>query len=88
MLDHKAIIVRRRRLVLGVAAVVSVGNPPSAQSAKADKRDFFYQDKPKEGRSCASCRLFTPGDGGAGRCAIVDGDVSASGWCMAYSRRD
>jgi hypothetical protein len=56
-------------------------------NAKADKRDFFYQDKPKDGKSCANCRMFSLAQGGVGMCAIVDGDVSPNGWCMAYSSR-
>jgi hypothetical protein len=56
-------------------------------NAKADKRDFFYQGKPKDGKSCANCRMFSLTPDGLGLCAIVDGDVSPNGWCMAYSSR-
>ncbi len=56
-------------------------------NTKADKRDFHYQDGPKDGKSCASCRMFSLSTGGVGVCAIVDGDVSPKGWCMAYSSR-
>jgi High potential iron-sulfur protein len=56
-----------------------------ANAGKAAKGDFFYQDKPKDGKSCLTCRLFSPAEANKGTCAVVDGDVSPSGWCMAYS---
>jgi hypothetical protein len=56
-------------------------------AAKASKADVSYRDAPKEGNSCAACRLFTPGESGTGTCAVVEGPVSAHGWCMAFSAR-
>jgi hypothetical protein len=56
-------------------------------AAKASKADLGYRDAPKDGRSCAACRLFTPGESGRGTCAVVEGSVSANGWCMAFSAR-
>jgi hypothetical protein len=61
--------------------------PHTAAAAKADKKDFFYQEKPKDGKSCSSCRMFSSVTSGKGQCAIVDGDVLPNGWCMAYSPR-
>ena len=58
-----------------------------AQASKAAKADFAYQSHPKQGKSCATCRLFSTNNG-IGNCAIVEGDVSPDGWCMAYSPRD
>jgi hypothetical protein len=55
--------------------------------AKVSKADMFYRDTPKEGKSCAACRLFTPSESGTGTCAVVEGSVSANGWCMAFSAR-
>jgi len=55
--------------------------------AKVSKAEVFYRDSPKDGRRCAACRLFTPGESGQGTCAVVDGPVSANGWCMAFSAR-
>jgi High potential iron-sulfur protein len=91
--SHEARITRRRglawgsHLVIGAAVISVAGKPLSASAAKADKRDFFYQDMPKDGKSCATCRLYAVTEAGKGQCAIVDGDVSPSGWCMAYSPR-
>jgi hypothetical protein len=34
------------------------------------------------GKSCSTCRLFSPTTLGKGQCAIVDGDVSPNVWCI------
>jgi hypothetical protein len=73
--------------MLGTAAIVATGTTDRAHAAKADKRDFFYQDKPKDGKSCAICRLFIARDEGKGQCAVVEGPVSPNGWCIAFSPR-
>ena len=83
---------RRQCLALGStllagAGIACVAASPARASPKADKRDFNYQDKPKDGKSCSNCKMFQQAAGGSGRCAIVDGDVSPNGWCMAYTPR-
>ena len=74
-----------RWLVAG--GVVAWLGTQHAHAGKAAKADFFYQNNPKDGKSCANCRLFINTDSGKGMCAVVDGDVSPAGWCMAYSPR-
>ncbi len=78
-------LMRGTRLLLGASIVSIVGWPVRANAAKADKRDFSYQERPKDGKSCATCRLYSAAPSGKGNCAIVDGEVSPNGWCMAYS---
>ena len=75
----------RAAILLAGAAVGSRG--ARADNNKADRSDYSYQDKPKNGKSCSSCRFFTPDHSGKGYCDIVDGEVHAYGWCMAYSQR-
>jgi hypothetical protein len=70
-----------------VPTIGSLALAADPAAAKVSKADMFYRDAPKEGKSCASCRLFTAGESGKGICAVVEGPVSASGWCMAYSPR-
>ncbi len=72
-------------LVPTIGTLAIVADPVAAKVSKAD---VFYRDAPKEGKSCASCRLFTPGESGKGICAVVEGPVSANGWCMAFSARE
>jgi len=79
-------VARGSRWVLAGSVIAWIA-VPQAHAGKAAKADFYYQDKPKDGKSCANCRLFTGSDTGRGVCAVVDGDVSPVGWCMAYSPR-
>jgi len=73
---------RRVGLVLGSQLLVGM-----AMAGKLDKQDFFYQTQPKDNKSCSTCRLYTATPSGKGVCALLDGEVSPSGWCMAYSPR-
>lgn len=75
------------QLLMGVAVMVVVGQPETARAGKMDKQDFFYQTQPKDDKSCSSCRLYSATPDGKGVCAILDGEVSPNGWCMAYSPR-
>ena len=89
---HRSDISRRRALSRGAhwvagTAFLAMAAVPSHVRAKAAKADFNYQDKSKNGKSCATCRLFAPTESGRGTCAVVEGDVSPAGWCMAYSER-
>ena len=40
-----------------------------------------YQDGPKENESCASCPYFVL----PGSCVLVEGEISANGWCPMYT---
>ena len=73
--------------LMGASVLWIASAPDRASASKAAKGDFFYQDKPKEGKSCSLCRLYSVSDLGKGQCAVVDGEVSPNGWCMAYSPR-
>ncbi len=89
---HRSNISRRRALSLGTHLVAGtvflvMVAAPSHVRAKAAKADFNYQDRSKNGKSCATCRLFAPTESGRGTCAVVEGEVSPAGWCMAYSER-
>ena len=79
------ILVRALGALAGLALIALTGRPREAAAAKSQKADVAYQDKPKAGKSCASCRQFSPTAAGKGTCAVVEGEVSANGWCAAYS---
>jgi hypothetical protein len=82
------ILARALRAMAGFALLALTGQPRQAAAAKAQKEDLAYQDRPNGGKSCASCRQFSPTAAGKGTCAVIEGEVSASGWCTAYSARD
>ena len=75
------------RLLIAPAVVAWAIAPGHARAAKASKTDFLYQDKPKDGKSCATCRLFEATESDKGTCAVIEGEVSPRGWCIAYLPR-
>ena len=65
-----------------VAAGITVGGLQSAQAMqKAQQSDVSYQDTPKDGLICADCSFYD----GEGGCTIVEGEISADGWCTAWT---
>jgi len=85
-ISRRQAIVRSGQVAVRAAVAVMIVMPLAAR-AKAAKSDFYYQERPKDGKTCATCRLFMMADASKGTCAIVDGEISSSGWCMAYSPR-
>jgi hypothetical protein len=85
------ITTRRRLLTQGsgtlmiLAIAAAAGHTGETRAAKASKSDLSYRDKPNEGKSCATCRLFSSTDPEKGLCAVVEGEVSRNGWCLAYT---
>jgi len=75
-----------RRTVVLFACAAASGMLRTA-AAKTTKADFFYQDTPKNGKSCETCRQFKVISGDAGVCSVVEGEVKSSGWCVAYTPR-
>lgn len=82
---RRQLLARLRRATTGLALLTLAGHAHRAAAAKARKEDFAYQDRPRGGQHCASCRQFTPGAAGTGTCAVVEGVVSVDGWCAAYT---
>jgi hypothetical protein len=85
--SRRVALAQTGRIIVGTATAVALAALPRPARAKAAKADFFYQEKPKEGKSCMSCRLFVAAESGNGSCAVVEGEISPNGWCMAYSPR-
>ena len=63
----------------GGAAAAAADPPPKRSQAEAR-----YQDHPKDIQSCGLCTLFVAPDG----CKVVDGKVSADGWCQLFALAD
>jgi hypothetical protein len=82
----------RRRLLqgtafLGAVAVVRLFGGSSASAAKLAKADVKYQDRPNDGKDCDDCIQFIPDPRkkADGTCKVVDGSVSAHGYCLAFT---
>jgi hypothetical protein len=71
-----------------LAAAAPLAMPFGASHAgRASKSDFFFQERPKDGKRCADCRLFMrdSSDPNLGTCTVIEGVINANGWCMAYT---
>jgi len=82
----------RRRLlksasVLGAIAIVRMIGASDAIAGKLAKADVQYQDKPNAGKDCDDCIQFIPDPRkkAVGTCKVVDGPVSAHGYCLAFT---
>jgi hypothetical protein len=72
--------------VTGRSAEPSTSVEPRAK--KATKALLHYQDQPRNGKVCAGCWAYIAGPlAGEGTCKAIEGEISANGWCMAYSPR-
>jgi High potential iron-sulfur protein len=58
-----------------------------ARAAKLAKADVQYRDTPKDGKDCDDCMQFVPGAtvNAASSCKIVEGPISAHGYCLAFT---
>ena len=78
--------VSRRHALKLIAAVPAIALTVAATGpaqAADNKKQFKYQDKPKNGRKCSSCRFFKAPHG----CTIVTGKISPNGWCVAWAKK-
>jgi len=80
---------RRRLCMAGLGAlmlpVVAALQSRAAVADEATRQAFHYQDYPNASLRCELCTYFVGGaKAGTGVCRIIDGEVSAAGWCQAY----
>jgi hypothetical protein len=66
----------------GVTAMSAVA--PARAQQKMSLAEAQYQDRPKNGLSCAACALFRP----PRSCVVVLGDISPNGWCRFFDLPD
>jgi hypothetical protein len=76
------------RAILALAAAIAFKSGASAQELKDEdkikKADALYQYQPKGQQRCAICLQFMP----SGRCKIVQGPISPTGWCQYFAARE
>ena len=84
----------RRRLFRQGAMIASgaalggllVRGKAQAQSGQVSQAIAKYQDQPKGTQQCDGCMQYIPGKTPSkGECKIVDGSISAKGWCMFFA---
>lgn len=55
-----------------------------AASGKASQASVQYQSSPKGEQKCADCMHF---QAGSSTCAVVDGQISPTGWCTLWVKK-
>ena len=88
LICRRAMLKQSSMLVASVAAIplILVKSPAAAQ--KIAKLNFHYQAAPKDGKKCADCTAYVAVLGAAeGTCKVVEGTISPSGWCIAFSSK-
>jgi hypothetical protein len=81
--------VSRRAALQGIASAVAatptfLAKTHSAMAAaKMSKAAAGYRGSPNGSQSCANCKLFIP----PSSCRLVEGPISAHGWCRLWVGR-
>lgn len=48
----------------------------------------YVNQSPEAGKDCRNCQLYTPGNGGTGKCQLFpQGLVREAGWCASWIER-
>ena len=69
---------------LGAIGAMSVASRANAQVAKkAQQKAVIYQQTPKDGKQCIGCQHYEV----PSPCRIADGEISANGYCILFSKK-
>jgi hypothetical protein len=80
-------LIGRRRVMRGVVAGAAIlcGRVRGEEVLeKVSRAEAEYQDTPKGIYTCRMCTLFVP----PANCKVIDGEVSADGWCNLFDMID
>jgi len=61
----------------------------AAADSKASPASMHYQTSPNGSMQCSKCQFFIPGQDAQsnGTCRVVDGSISPSGYCIAFTAK-
>jgi nitrous oxide reductase accessory protein NosL len=67
-------------------SATAIGGQQRDQDGLSTKDAVSYQAEPSEGQRCSDCRFYIEDRNGDGRgaCAIVEGNIDPSGYCVSY----
>lgn len=71
------------RGLLATGCALCMPRSSLAQAGKISKAQAQYQDQPKGDQQCGNCMHFIAPDS----CMVVEGNVSADGWCKLWIRK-
>lgn len=76
----------RRSLLRGLACAAALplfaGGKAMAEIRKLTQAQASYREQAQGLSLCGDCKYFQP----PSACAIVEGTISASGWCSKYAK--
>lgn len=72
----------RRGFFKSLAVLALAGVSTQTVYAKPPKKQFKYQDTPKDGKKCVDCVHFLPK---TNECKVVAGNIDPKGWCTLYN---
>jgi hypothetical protein len=82
---YDAGVLRRRLLQTLISGrIFGISGLPIFPPQKVSQAEALYQDRPRNGFSCAACALFRPPAG----CTVVAGVISSNGWCRFFDLPD
>jgi len=82
-LSRRHILIRGVACAAGAAAVLGPVTRARAAKMPPTSPAVAYQDTPKGAQQCSNCLLFQA----PSSCQIVDGTISASGWCKLWAKK-
>ena len=77
---------RKLTATVGGTAIATLARfkPAAADAtAKMTQKDVAYQRTPHGGQACVTCANFES----PAACKVVDGQISAAGWCELYLKK-
>jgi hypothetical protein len=87
-ISRRAMLRKSAMLFASIAAIPLILEKSPAAAQKIAKLNFHYQATPKDGKKCADCAAYVAVPGSAeGACKVVEGPISPSGWCIAFSSK-
>jgi hypothetical protein len=75
---------RRCLLAMAGSGIVAGWSVAAEAAQQVSQSEAVYQDRPKNGLSCAACALFRP----PAACVVVKGTISPHGWCRFFDLPD
>ena len=71
----------RRSFFQYLAVLGLVAFSTTKLEAKGTKKQYKYQENPKDGKKCSDCMHFLPK---TNECRMVEGAISPDGYCAAF----
>ena len=92
MTDDRSLFNRRAFLgsIIALPALAAaLTGEAAADASKATKSAMHYQSSPNNGMQCSGCRFFNAASDpkSDGTCQVVDGAISPSGYCVAFTAK-